>query len=73
MSSTDLRGVKPPEYRALLLAAVSQGWTATHTGSTHIRLDPPGGGKPVFAGGTSYGGRATKNLRAKLRRAGVDC
>jgi hypothetical protein len=69
-----LRGIKPRAYRDLIAAAVAQGWTAAVTGSNHIRLDPPGGGSPVFAGYTVSGGnRAVQNLRSLLRQRGVVC
>jgi hypothetical protein len=70
------KGVKPRAYRDLLDRAVAQGWTLTWTGDNHIRLDPPSGhvpSGPVFGAGTSGGGRGVQNLRALLRRHGVDC
>lgn len=71
--ATNLGGIKPRAYRDLIEAAVAQGWTASQTRSNHFRLDPPGGGQPVFAAHTSGGGRGERNLRALLRKRGVIC
>ena len=71
LSRQALSGVTDKDYRALLLTAVEQGWTASHTGNQHIRLAPPDGGRPLFVAGTSHGGRGDPNLKALLRRHGV--
>jgi hypothetical protein len=67
------RGIKPQAYRSLVEAALKQGWTISATGSQHIRLEPPGGGSPVWAAKTLSDHRGIKNFRATLRRRGVIC
>lgn len=58
------------EYRALILAAESQGWTIEPTKGGHLRWKPPSGG-PIFSSASPSDWRASKKLRAQLRRAGL--
>ena len=63
----------PESYRALAKLARQQGWTITVCGSGHLRWTPPDG-RAVFSP-MSPGdgmGRGFRNVRAKLRRAGLD-
>jgi len=71
--SAPLKGVKPKEHRDLMLKVLAQGWTATVTGSGHIKLTPPDGTAPIIAAMTAGDRRGTLNLRSRLRRHGVDC
>jgi predicted RNA binding protein YcfA (HicA-like mRNA interferase family) len=68
-----LRGIKPRDYRDVIQAAVEQGWSLSHTGGGHLRLDPPDGTTPVFCATSSGGGRGERNLRSLLRKRGVTC
>lgn len=65
-------GVKiPEEYRALAKLARQQGWTITVCGSGHLRWTTPDG-RAVFSPKSPGDGRGIYNVRAKLRRAGLD-
>ena len=59
------------ELRALVELAEAQGWTVTPTRKSHLRFASPDGVHLVIASGTASDRRATKNLRAQLRRAGL--
>lgn len=59
------------DVRAILKAAVAAGCVVTVSGGGHYRIAVPGGGL-VFASVTPSSDRAAANLRADLRRAGVD-
>src|SRR5271166_2296559 len=59
-----------PDFRPLVAAALAQGWSVTPTKGGHIKFQSPQG-NVVFAGGTPSDWRASRNLRAQLRRAGL--
>jgi hypothetical protein len=61
----------PEPYRALARLALDSGWAITRCGSGHLRWAPPGGGAPVFTPASPSDGRGVRNVRAKLRRAGL--
>lgn len=62
----------PEEFRGLLAAAQKAGWCLERSGSGHLRLVPPDGGKSIYCAMTpGRGGRQRRNLRADLRRRGV--
>jgi predicted RNA binding protein YcfA (HicA-like mRNA interferase family) len=51
--------------------ALDSGWTVTKTKRSHIKLRAPSGAI-VFASGTPSDVRAVHNLKAMLRRNGLD-
>jgi hypothetical protein len=61
-------------------AAEAAGWTVEMTKNCHVKFSPPPGARdrsgspagPVFTGSTASDHRAVKNLRAQLRRSGLD-
>ena len=64
----NLGGVSPKELRNVVRSAIKQGWTATYTGSNHVRLEHSDG-TTVFCAGTGTG-RSARNLRNDLRNSG---
>jgi hypothetical protein len=69
-----LRGV-PPEIRDLMTRAHDQGYVVTVTSNNHLRVTTPPGRRPrgmVHAQKTPSDYQGVKNLRAKLRRIGVE-
>lgn len=59
------------DLRRLLHAAEAQGWTI-RKGSKHFQLFSPDGETIITVGGTPSDPRTKKNLRAMLKRAGVE-
>jgi hypothetical protein len=60
------------ELRSLLRAAELAGWTVTRsTGTNHWRLADPSGGPLLHVSATPSDGRALRNIRRDLERAGV--
>lgn len=60
------------EIRKLIKRARKQGWTVVTTGGGHLRWSPPDPERPfVITGATPSDYRAFKNIRARLRRAGL--
>lgn len=54
-------------------AAEEQGWRVEETKSGHLRFIPADRSKPiVVASSTPSDARSVKNLRAQLRRSGLD-
>jgi hypothetical protein len=49
--------------------ARANGWTATRTGTNHLRLEHPEAARPVISGGTPSDGRWAKNTLAEMKRA----
>lgn len=60
----------PKELQGLYRAAREQGWTVETSGGNHIRWLPPSG-RPIYSANTTRDNREEKNVRAKLRRAGL--
>lgn len=56
----------------LVKLAVAAGWLARRTGDNHVLLTPPVGGKPVAVGLTLSDHRALANIRAELKRGGLN-
>jgi hypothetical protein len=55
--------------RDLYDRAVTLGWASSILGNGHVRLLPPGGGKPMVLSTTTSGkGRALQNSEAILKR-----
>lgn len=48
------------------------GWSVTTTGGGHLRLCPPRKGSCIYTGSTPSDHRSLANLRAQLKRAGLD-
>lgn len=66
------KGVHSSErLNPMVKAAVAQGWTVELTKGGHVRFTAPSGAF-VFTG-SSPGASSHRNLRAQLRRAGLDC
>lgn len=63
------RGEPDPKMKKLLR---ERGWEWEKTKSGHIRYRPKDGGRPVIGAGTPGRGRADRNLRADLRRRGLE-
>ena len=63
----------PKSYRALAKLARQEGWQITVCGSGHLRWTSPDG-RAVFSPESpgDCAGRSVYNVRAKLRRAGLD-
>lgn len=55
----------------LIRHAKKHGWMVEYTGSQHLRWQSPTGAF-VFSGNTVSDHRAVHNIRARLRRAGLD-
>ena len=58
--------------RPIVKKARKQGWEVSVTKKSHVRFVPPGGGAAVIASGSASDSRSIKNLRARLRRSGLD-
>lgn len=59
--------------KALIEAAVAAGWTwEQHRRNSHIILKPPDGGPVVVAPSTPSDWRSLLDVRARLRRQGVN-
>lgn len=72
VGACDLRHL-PKEVRALVRAAELAGWAVSRTRRSHIRLRPVDKTRgAVTISGTPSDKRSLKNLRADLRRAGLD-
>jgi len=63
----------PREQRDYAEAALARGWRITRTRSGHWCWLAPRGKSVIFSAGTPSDWRAVANLRARLRRAGLDC
>jgi hypothetical protein len=64
--------VRNDELRKLLRKAKKAGWRARHTGSGHIVVIAPSG-KKIYLPSTPRGGcRSLANVRAELKREGLD-
>lgn len=68
------RRVRNDKVRELVKAAVEAGWALSGPdGQGHLRLLPPDGGKPVMVSRTVVAqGRGIMNMRAALKRGGLD-
>lgn len=64
------RNAASSDFREIVKAAESQGWTLTWTSKGHVKMIPPDGGPPVFTSGSPGDYRALKNFLGKLRRRG---
>ncbi len=60
-----------PEVRPLVRAAIAQGWELDDSGKRHPKLRGPDG-HVITVPGSLSDWRGVKNLRAQLRRAGVE-
>lgn len=60
------------DYDQVLKQAEEKGWTVRRTKGSHLELKSPCGEHTVHASGTPSDHRAALNLRADLRRAGLD-
>lgn len=61
------------DIRPIVKRAKKQGWNVDVTRGGHVRFVPPqSGGSVVIASGSASDSRSIKNLRAQLRRAGLD-
>lgn len=58
------------EFERIFAAARAQGWTVTHTRSSHVMLTHPGRPR-IYVASTPSDRRAWLNVRALLRREGV--
>jgi hypothetical protein len=58
--------------RQLITAALAQGWTVDSRNGHLCFKSPDKTQSPVFTGSTPSDRRGPKNLRADLRRAGLD-
>jgi hypothetical protein len=63
--------IRDAETRRLAAVAERAGWTVEPTRSGHLRFRGPDG-QVVVHSTTSSDWRAARNLRAQLRRAGLD-
>lgn len=60
------------ELGELVAVATAEGWRVTRRGSGHFMFFPADPAAPlVTASATPSDGRATKNLKARLRRSGL--
>jgi hypothetical protein len=64
-------GQVPDQTRAMIRQAQAQGWKLSVSSGNHLRLDPPGGGHPVFLSATPSDWRSCLKIRSALRKAGV--
>lgn len=76
----DLRGIDREVRKLLGVVLDADGWRVVRTRGSHFQAYPPrpsGGrgerGKLVTVHGTGSDPRAINNLRADLRRAGLEC
>ena len=60
------------DFYDVIKAAEAEGWTSERTNKNHWRLNPPGGGPPIFTSGTPGDFRAYQNFLKKMRRAGFN-
>lgn len=69
MSGSDYR----KKLKEITHHAEEEGWSVTHTKGGHVRFLPPDKGADiVIAPATSSDHRGIANLRANLRRSGLD-
>lgn len=61
----------PKPLADLYRVAKEQGWRVETSGGNHIRWLPPDGSRPVYSANSTRDNREEKNVRAKLRRAGL--
>ena len=61
----------PKALRPLAAKAKAQGWRIELTGRTHLRWLPPSG-RPVTTASTMHDHRSVRDIRASLRRAGLE-
>jgi hypothetical protein len=61
----------PKALRPMAVKARAQGWRIELTGGTHLRWQPPAG-RPVTTPFTMHDHRSVRDIRAGLRRAGLD-
>lgn len=69
-----LRGIRADGIRDLARRALAQGFDIGLSGSGHLRLVPPDGGRPVYMSASSTAGdwHELKRARANLIRVGFD-
>lgn len=60
-----------PRMKEFVRAATRAGWEVSMTNGNHIRFRSPDGKQSVFTG-SSPSDSAAANLRAQLRKAGLD-
>lgn len=60
------------EYDPLIAAAWDAGWWAERSSKNYIILFPPDGGRFVPVPSTPSGTRTLRNVRAQLRKRGLD-
>lgn len=60
------------DIRKLAALARRAGWSVEYTGGGHLRWVPPQGG-PVYSASTPSDLRVLANMKARLRRAGLEC
>lgn len=66
------RRVRNSRLRALITAALDNGWTVDRTRNGHFQFRLPDGTVVGVSGSTPSDTRSLDNLRADLRRAGLD-
>lgn len=71
MSARDL-GIRDREIAALAARALAAGWEIRRTTGNHYQWRAPEGPGLIVSAGTPSDWRAARNLRARLRRAGLD-
>lgn len=71
MTARDL-GIRDREIAALAARALAAGWEIRRTASNHFAWRAPEGRALIVSAGTPSDWRSARNLRARLRRAGLD-
>ncbi|MDX1535620.1 MAG: hypothetical protein R3346_02575 [Candidatus Spechtbacterales bacterium] len=67
------RSGAPDALKEMVSEALDQNWRVERTGSGHLRfLSPDRSVSPVFSPTTPSDVRSVKNVRGKLRRAGLN-
>lgn len=72
LRSNSKRRISSKALRPIIKKARKQGWKVDLTKSGHVRFKPPTSGQSIITAGTASDHRSLKNLRADLRRAGLD-
>ena len=62
----------PKAYRPLWKVAKANGWTLRRESGKHFIWESPNGARVTVSGTVNDRGRKVQNLRAHLRKAGLD-
>jgi len=66
-----IRSMKSDGLRAIVDAAIEQGWRASLDGGGHIRLTNPDGRRIFAVSATAYDGNVVAQVRSQARREGL--